>query len=62
METLTKIDGNAIGRPTVSTTLDPWEFTKPKTPTKDHTESGTRLPTHMPQKTALSGLSGRGYT
>ena len=33
---LTKINGNPTGRTTVSTNLIYWEFTKPKTPIKEH--------------------------
>jgi hypothetical protein len=36
----TKGDGNPIGRPTVSTNLDPSEFTEIKPPTKEHTWAG----------------------
>ena len=30
-------DGNPIGRPTVSTNLDPWELPETEPPTKEHT-------------------------
>ena len=29
-------DGNPIGRPTVSTNLDPWELPETEPPTKEH--------------------------
>lgn len=37
-------DGNPIGRPTVSTNLDPWELPETEPPTKEHTWAGPRLP------------------
>ena len=40
-------DGNPIGRPTVSTNQDPWELPETKPPTKEHTWTGPRTPTHM---------------
>ena len=33
-------DGNPIGRATVSTNLDPWEFLEAKAPTEEHTWAG----------------------
>ena len=33
-------DGNPIGRPTVSTNLDPWELPETEPPTKEHTWKG----------------------
>ena len=47
-------DGNPIGRTTVSTNLDPWELPETKPPTKEHTWAGP-WPSHMKQRTALSG-------
>ena len=35
-------DGNPIGRPTVSTNLDPWELPETEPPTKEHTQAGLR--------------------
>jgi hypothetical protein len=29
-------DGNPIGRPTVSTNLEPWDFPETEPPTKEH--------------------------
>ena len=40
----TEGDCNAIARPTVSTTLDPWEFPETKPPTKEQTGVGQSLP------------------
>jgi hypothetical protein len=40
-------DGNPIGRPTVSTNLDPRELSETKPPTKEHTFAGPRLLAHM---------------
>jgi hypothetical protein len=46
----------------MSTDLDPWELPETKPPTKEHTRVGMRLFAHVYQRTALSGLSGRGCT
>jgi hypothetical protein len=40
----TEGDGNPIGRPTVSTNLDPWELPETKPPTKEHTQADLRQP------------------
>ena len=39
-------DGNPIGRPTVSTNLNPWELPETKPPTKEHTWAGPWPPAH----------------
>jgi hypothetical protein len=54
MEELGEGDCNPIGRTTVSTNLDPWELPETKPPTKEHTWAGP-WPSHMKQRTALSG-------
>ena len=38
----TEGDGDPIGRPTVSTNLDPWELPETKPPTKEQTWSSSR--------------------
>ena len=43
----TEGDGNPIGRPTVSTNLDPWELPETEPPTKEHTQAGLRSLAHM---------------
>jgi hypothetical protein len=55
-------DGNPIGRPTVTTNLDPWEVPEINSPTKEHTQAGpSNSPPPAPrQGTTLFGLSGRG--
>ena len=40
-------DDNPIGRPTMSTNLDPWELLETEPPTKEHTQAGLRAPEHM---------------
>ena len=40
-------DGNCIGRPTVSTNLDPWELPGTKPPTKEYTWRDPWLQLHM---------------
>ena len=40
-------DDNPIGRPTVSTNLDPWELPETEPPTKEHTQAGLRRLVHM---------------
>ena len=39
--------GNPIGRPLVSTNLEPWELPETKPPTKVHTWAGPKPPTHI---------------
>ena len=47
----TEGDCNPIGRPTVSTNLDPWELPETKPPTKEHTWAGPWPPAHTQQRT-----------
>jgi hypothetical protein len=54
-------DGNHIGRPTVSSNLDPWELPETEPPTKDPTWTVLKPLTHMKQD-CLSGLSRRECT
>ena len=42
----TEGDSNPIGRPTVSTNLDPWELPETEPPTKEHTWSSLITPVH----------------
>jgi hypothetical protein len=46
----------------MSTNLDLWGLPETKPPTKLHAHAGLRPPAYMEQRTALSGLSGRGST
>jgi hypothetical protein len=39
----TEGDGDPIGRPTVSTNLDPWEAPETELPTKEYTQAGLSL-------------------
>jgi hypothetical protein len=54
-----KEEGDSIGRPAVSTNLDPQDLSDTEPPTRQHTPAEMRLPTHRQQRTAWSGLSGR---
>jgi hypothetical protein len=56
-----EVAGNPIGRTTLSTNPDPSELPETKPPTKEYTQAGLRPLAHK-EKTALSGLSGRGCT
>jgi hypothetical protein len=40
-------DDNPIGRPTVSTNLDPWELPETKAGAKKHPQAGPWSPAHM---------------
>jgi hypothetical protein len=40
-------DGNPVGKPTVSTNLDPWELPETDPPTKELTQAGLRSLAHM---------------
>jgi hypothetical protein len=62
LKKLKEMVGNPIGRPTVSTNLDPWELQKSESPTKEHTGAGPRSQTHVQQRAASSGLRERGCT
>lgn len=44
------------GRPKVPMNMDSWEFQETESPIKRHTSAGPRPPTHMYQKTVLSGI------
>ena len=54
-----KGDCSPLGRPTVSTTPDHWEFPETEPPTKEHTQAGPWPQACMEQRTALSGLGER---
>jgi hypothetical protein len=43
----TEGDGNAIGRPTVSTNPEHWELPETKPPAKEHTRAGQWSLAHM---------------
>ena len=55
-------EDDPIGRPSVSTYPDPRELPETGPPTRQHTQAGPRPPTHIQQKKAWSGLSGRRCT
>ena len=55
-------EGNPIGRPAVSTNLDHRDDSDTEPPTRQHTLAGMRLPTHIQQRTARSGLNERRCT
>ena len=40
-------DGNPIGRPTVSTNLEPWELPETEPPTKEHRQPSVSTLAHM---------------
>jgi hypothetical protein len=40
-------EGAPIGKPAVSTNLDPWELPDTEPKTRKHTEAGPNLPTHI---------------
>jgi hypothetical protein len=51
-----------MGRPAVSTDLDPEDLMDNEPPTRQHTVGGLRLLTYNQQRTAWSGHSGRRCT
>jgi hypothetical protein len=55
-------ESDPIGRPAVSTNLDPWDLSDTELPTRQHTPADMRPPTLKQQRTARSGLSQRRYT
>jgi hypothetical protein len=55
-------EGNPIRRPTVLTNLDPWDLSETGPPTRQHTPSEIRPPTHIQERAARSGLSLRRCT
>jgi|UPI0000F49788 hypothetical protein len=48
----TEVDGDPIGRPAVSTNLDPRDLSDTEPPTRQHTPDDMRLWTHIQQRTA----------
>ena len=52
-------EGEPIGRPTISTNMDPWDLSDTEPPTRQHTPADMRPPTHIQQRTTKSGLSQR---
>jgi hypothetical protein len=52
-------EGDPIGRPAVSTNLDPQDCSNTEPPTRRHTPSDMRPPTHIQQRTARSGFNER---
>jgi hypothetical protein len=57
-----KKEGNLIGRPFISTKLDPRDLSSTEPPTRQHTLVGPRPETHIQQRTAVSGLNDRRFT
>ena len=55
-------EGDPIGRPAISTNLDPQDLSDTEPPTKQHTPADMRPTTHIQQRTAGSGLSERRCT
>jgi hypothetical protein len=53
-------DGNHTGRTAMPTNLDSWELPETMPPTKEHTCACSMAPGIHEQRTALSGLNGRG--
>jgi hypothetical protein len=52
-------EGDPIGRPAVSTSLNHGEPLDTEPPTRQHTGAGLRPQNHVYQRIAWSGLSGR---
>ena len=52
-------EGDSIGRPAVSTNLDPQDLSDTEPPTRQHTPADMRQSTHIQERTAWSGLSQR---
>ena len=42
-----KEDKDSIGRPTISSNLDPWELPETQPPTKEQAQAGPRPPANM---------------
>jgi hypothetical protein len=55
----TEKEGNPIGKPAVSTNLDPRDHSDTKLSTRQHAPGDLRPPTHIQQRTDWSGLSER---
>jgi hypothetical protein len=55
-------EGDPIGRTAVSTNLDHQDLSDTEPPTRQHTSSDMRPPTHIQQRTAGSALSERRCT
>jgi hypothetical protein len=54
--------GDLMGRPAVSTNLDPQDLSDTEPPTRQHTLADMRPPTHIQKRTVWSGLSERRCT
>jgi hypothetical protein len=57
-----KEEGDPIGRPAVSTNLDPWDLSDTETSTRQHTLDGQGPPTHIQHRTAWFDLISRRCT
>ena len=52
-------ESDPMGRPAVSTNLDPGDLSDTEASTSQHTLAGSRSLTHIQQRTAWSGLNER---